>query len=192
MLLCPLCRIVLAANESVCPRDGQTGREASPLAVVPGLSKRFHFVQPFAHGNSGTLYLADEPETGRRGLLKVLPTAPRNLQAERQRLRRELVKQGSLESAYVLAPFATGETEGQLWIFREWLEGVSLRVRLARQGALPQAQALSIAAQLAVALDELHRAGLLHRDLKPGHILLDAQADGLTAVRIIDTGLCAP
>ncbi|MFT3923484.1 MAG: serine/threonine-protein kinase [Myxococcales bacterium] len=192
MLVCPLCRIVLAANESVCPRDGQTGREAAPLAVVPGLSKRFHFVQPFAHGDSGTLYLADEPETGRRGLLKVLPPVPRALQAERQRLRRELVKQGSLESAYLVAPFATGETEGQLWIFREWLEGVSLRVRLARQGALPQPQALSIAAQLAVALDELHRAGLLHRDLKPGHILLDAQSDGLTAVRVVDAGLCAP
>ncbi len=192
MLVCPLCRIVLAANESVCPRDGQTGRAASPIDVVPGLSKRFHFVQPFAHGDSGTLYLADEPETGRRGLLKVLPPALRGLQAERQRLRRELTKQATLESAYVLAPFASGETEGQQWIFREWLEGVSLRVRLARQGALPQGQALSIAAQLAVALDELHRAGLLHRDLKPGHILLDAQADGLTAVRIIDAGLCAP
>src|SRR5262249_41641377 len=80
----------------------------------------------------------------------------------------------------------------QLWVFREWLEGVSLKVRLARQGALPLAQALSIAAQLAVALDELHRAGLLHRDLKPGHIVLDALAEGLTRARGIDAGLCSP
>ncbi len=192
MLVCPLCRITLAANESVCPRDGQAGRDVSPYAMAPGLGKRFHVVEPFAHGSTGTLYLADEPETGRRGILKVLGPAPRALQAERQRLRRELTKQATLEGAYIVSPFATGETDGQFWIFREWLEGVSLRVRITRQGALPQAQAFSIAAQLAVALDDLHRAGLLHRDLKPGHILLDAQPEGLTRVRVVDSGLCAP
>lgn len=192
MLVCPLCRIVLGPNESVCPRDGQTGQEAVLPPLAPALAERFKVVEPFAQGASGTLYLADEPESGRRGLLKVLTPLPAHLQGERQRLRRELVKQATLDSALLVSPFSTGEQEGRLWLFREWVEGVSLKVRIARQGALPTEHALAIAAQLTVALDELHRAGLLHRDLKPSHVLLEPHTEGLTRVRLLDAGVCGP
>jgi serine/threonine-protein kinase len=191
MLVCPLCRIVLSADQPSCPRDGTAGVEQPVESLPQELAERFSVVEVFALGETGTLYLADEPQTGRRGLLKVLRPAGPTHTAERQRVKRELVKQATLSNANLALPQATGEAGSATWLFREWIDGVSLRVRLARNGAFPMPEALAIAAQLATALDELHRAGLLHRDLKPGHILLQPQANGLARVLVIDSGIAA-
>lgn len=189
MLVCPFCRIALSPNDPVCPRDGYEGEEAPWVPVPKALHKRFSIIEPFAHGDTGSLYLADEPETGRRGLLKVLSGADTGHQAERQRLRRELVKQATIHCDQLAAPMATGETDGTLWLFREWVDGVSLAVKLSRDGTLAQPEAMAITAQVATALDQLHRGGLLHRDVKPGHIILQPQPSGLPRVVVIDAGL---
>ncbi len=189
MLFCPLCRIALGPTQPNCPRDGQTGVDLQVDPIPEELAGRFTVVEAFARGNSGSLFLVDEPATGRRGLLKILhadggPNAP-----DRQRLVRELVKQATLINPHLVSPLATGEARGVPWIFREWIEGVSLAARLSRSGALPTQEALAIAAQLATALDELHRAGLLHRDLKPGHVIVQPQATGAPRVSVIDAGV---
>jgi serine/threonine-protein kinase len=188
-LVCPLCRIALPTVDDVCPRDGRLGVEASWLPVPPTLSQRFRVLEPFAHGDTGSLYLADEPETGRRGLLKLLAPQFREQLADRQRLRRELAKQSTLQRTTLIAPLASGESDGTTWIFREWLDGVSLEVRLSREGALQQTESLAIAAQIATALDELHRGGLLHRDVKPGHIFLQPSPHGIPRAYLLDAGL---
>ena len=190
-LVCPLCRIALAPTDPVCPRDGRQGREVPWLSVPYALSQRFLALEPFAHGESGSLYIADDPETGRRGLLKVLAPVAKEQHAERQRLRRELVKQATLARNHLLVPYASGDSEGFTWVFREWLDGVSLEVRLSREGALQQVEALAIAAQVATALDELHRGGLLHRDVKPGHIFLQHTGHGLPRVQLLDAGIAS-
>lgn len=191
MLVCPLCRIVLSTDQPSCPRDGNAGVEQAIESIPAELAERFTVVEVFALGETGTLYLADEPQTGRRGLLKVLQSAGSTHAAERQRVKRELVKQATLSNSNLALPQATGEAGSATWLFREWIDGVSLRVRLARNGALPMPEALAIAAQLATALDELHRAGLLHRDLKPGHVMLQAQPNGLARALVIDSGIAA-
>jgi serine/threonine protein kinase len=155
------------------------------------LAQRFKVIEPFAHGDTGSLYIADEPETGRRGLLKILAPVAKDQLGERQRLRRELVKQSTLARTNLVVPLASGETEGTTWLFREWLDGVALEVRLSREGALPQTEALAIAAQIASALDELHRGGLLHRDVKPGHIFLQPTPHGIPRAWLLDAGLPA-
>lgn len=190
-LVCPLCRIALPTVDDVCPRDGRVGVDAAWLAVPPTLSQRFRVLAPFAHGDTGSLYLVDEPETGRRGLLKVLAPALKEQLSERQRLRRELVKQATLQRTHLIAPLASGECDGFTWLFREWLDGVSLEVRLSREGALQQTEALAVAAQIASALDELHRGGLLHRDVKPGHIFLQPTPHGIPRAFLLDAGLTA-
>ena len=188
-LVCPLCRIALPPIDDVCARDGYLGRELPWLAVPAGLSPRFQVLEPFAQGSTGSLYLVDEPETGRRGLLKILSPAPKEQLTERQRLHRELVKQATLTPGNLIVPLASGEADGFTWIFREWLDGVTLEVRLSREGALQQTAALAIAAQIASALDELHRGGLLHRDVKPGHIFLQPTKHGIPRALLLDAGV---
>ncbi len=191
MLVCPLCRVALDASETTCPRDGREGEEHAFAAIAAELSERFTVVAPFARGATGDLFLADDKQTGRRGILKILHNKSGVSTTERQRLKRELVKQATLSNSNIALPAVTGEASGSIWFFREWVDGVSLRVRLARGGRLATPEALSIAAQLAGALDELHRAGLLHRDLKPGHVLLQPQPSGLPKVVVIDAGVAA-
>lgn len=189
MYVCPLCRIVLAKGETVCPRDGQAPLTREPFPVPPAVAARFTVVEPFADGDAGTLYLADDKQTGRRGLLKMLRGASAWTVSERSRLKRELLKQASLTHDGLVVPLATGETDNVVWMFREWIDGVSLAVKLARSGALPVPEALAIAAQIATALDELHRAGLLARDLSAGHVIVQQQPSGFPKVSLIDAGI---
>ncbi len=219
-LVCPLCRLALLArgeatrvdvlpaiedtsalssrpagpraSSAICPRDGKVGVRVDWWPVPASLRERFTVLEPFAHGDGGSLYLADEPETGRRGVLKILASVAKDQLSERQRLRRELVKQATLARSSLVVPLASGEADGVSWLFRERLEGVSLEVRLSREGALPQTEALAIAAQVASALDELHRGGLLHRDVKPGHIFIQPSPQGIPRALLLDAGVVAP
>ncbi len=191
MLVCPLCRLTLSDTETACPRDGHEGVDARQADVPAVVRARFAIVQAYGQGASGDLYLADDQQTGRRGVLKLLRLPPNVTPAEKARLKRELVKQATLSNPALAVPLATGDANGVPWVFREWVEGVSLRVKLARGGALALPEALSIAAQIASALDELHRSGLLHRDVKPGHVILNPQPTGLPKVSVIDAGIAA-
>ncbi|MFK7990772.1 MAG: serine/threonine protein kinase, partial [Sandaracinaceae bacterium] len=191
MLVCPLCRLSLGENETTCPRDGREGVEASAVDVPDAIRERFEIVEPYGRGDSGDLFLVDDKKSSRRGVLKLVRLPEQTTPAEKARLKRELVKQATLSHGVLTVPLATGEADGHPWVFRDWHEGVSLAVRLARGGALAVPEALMIAAQAASALDELHRAGLLHRDLKPGHIIVEPQPSGLPRVHVIDAGLPA-
>jgi serine/threonine protein kinase/Flp pilus assembly protein TadD len=161
------------------------------LALPPEVRERFDAIEPFAQGSTGVLYLAREASTGRQGILKVLHERTGASEAERQRLRRELAKQATLSNPHLATPVFTGDAGRTIWLFREWIEGVTLRTRLDDAGALPAGHALGIATQLATALDELHRAGLLHRDLKPSHIVLQPREGAPPHVVVIDAGIAA-
>lgn len=189
---CPFCRVAIAAPATACPRDGHPAEAVSWRSVPATLSKRFRVLEPFAHGATGSLYLADEFESGQRGLLKILEGVSKSREPERARLRRELGKQSTLSTSRLSVPWAIGESDGITWVFRPWLDGVSLQVRLRQAGPPGVDEALSIGAQLAIALDELHGGGLLHRDLKPGHVFLQTTGQGPARAFLIDAGVCAP
>lgn len=189
-LVCSLCRRAANASVTSCPQDGQALDGAHWQPVPTPLHKRFRVLQPFAQGGTGSLYLADESETGRRGVLKILAPIPKHREAERARLRRELSKQAGVASQHLVVPWASGESEGTTWLFRPQLEGVSLRVRL-QHGPVPAAEALSVAVQLAAGLDDLHRSGLLHRDVKPGHVILRTDRANNVRAALIDAGVCS-
>lgn len=150
-----------------------------------GLAERFQVETLLAAGGTGILYQATERTSGRRGVLKLLHGEGAFGVAEHKRLARELPKQSSVESAYLCLPWDSGETDDVLWLFRPWVEGRSLREQLAK-GTLDLEESLTVAAQIAAGLEELHRGGLLCRDLKPEHIILR----GSDAV-IIDAGIAA-
>ncbi len=156
-------------------------------SIPSALSARFQIGPELWSGSAGTLYEATEASTHRAGVLKIVTQAKSWTPAERGRLARELEKQATLGHAYVATPFAAGIAEDLPWIFRAKIEGESLAQRIAR-GPLPVPEAVTITAQLASALDELHRAGLLQRDLSPGHVIL-VPGGAVPHVRLIDSGV---
>ncbi|MFW6023455.1 MAG: serine/threonine-protein kinase, partial [Myxococcota bacterium] len=160
-------------------------------AILQELGARFSDIRPFGEGRTGTLYLARDGEQGRSGVLKLLhPDIAQG--SEGMRLKRELARQLKMDHPNLALPSATGEAGDRLWLFRDHVQGETLRVRLEREGTLPVTEALAIVAQVASALDELHRGGMLHRDLKPEHVILSGGEDEVPRAVLIDASIAAP
>ncbi len=160
---------------------------------IPGaIEDRFDDLEPFARGDTGPSFRATERSSGRRGLLKLVHARLVAIEAERQRIKRELLRQATISHPHLAVPLASGEAEGTLWFFREFVEGRSLRERLDEEGALPVPEVLVVAAQLASALEALHGAGLLHRDLAPHHVVLRSDESGLPHAVLVDAAMAAP
>lgn len=136
------------------------------------ISERFDIHGLFAEGRTGTLHHATERTTGRKGLLKLLRSESVGSASDRQRIKRELTKQVTLSHATLALPWACGEAGKTLWLFREHVAGRTLAQRVAQDGPITASEAFAVIAQLAEGLDELHRAGLLFRDLTPQHVVL--------------------
>jgi serine/threonine-protein kinase len=189
MRVCSYCHQLVSESDATCPHDGAPPREAV-LGKVPGqVHARFPAVEPFARGNTGSLFLAVQQQSGYRGLLKVLSPELAQSPAERTRLKRELRKQTAITNNALARIIDGGEVGNELWLFRDFVQGESLAIRLRQRGALPVPEALAILAQVASGLDELHRQGLLHRDVKPGHVLLTPRPDAVPVVTLIDAGI---
>ena len=192
MRVCSHCHLLLADSQPVCPHDNTQTQPATAPPVPPGLLAKLNEPQPFALGRTGASYLATQKQTGYQGLLKIIPLG-RVEAAERVRLKRELRKQTRLVHEGLARIFDGGEVGQDLWLFREHVAGETLAQRIRRVGRLSVPEALAITAQVASALDELQRNGLLHRDIKPSHIVLspNAHGEGLPMAKLIDAGVAA-
>jgi ABC-type transport system substrate-binding protein/tRNA A-37 threonylcarbamoyl transferase component Bud32 len=139
-------------------------------------------------GAMGTVYLAEELRSGRRIALKLL--APELVRDERfrQRFLRESQLAASLDHPHIVRTVASGEESGVLYLAMEYVDGADLRERLKREGRLEPERAVELIGQVGEALDAAHAAGLVHRDVKPGNILVAEQASGEHAY-VCDFGL---
>jgi serine/threonine-protein kinase len=119
-----------------------------------------------------TVYLAEDLKHHRKVALKVLrPELSAVLGAER--FLKEIHLTASLQHPHLLPLFDSGEAEGLLFYVMPFVEGESLRERLAREKQLGVEEAVRLVTQVAGALDYAHRRGVLHRDIKPENILLE-------------------
>jgi serine/threonine-protein kinase len=134
---------------------------------------RFRIDRLLSAGGMGAVYLAWEHGLERQVALKTLASGERRDGDDRGRFRREARILAGLLHPHIAPVYAFGETEHLAWYAMPYYAGGTLADRLARDGRLSFGDARRILAELADALDAAHRAGIVHKDLKPGNVLFD-------------------
>ncbi len=145
-----------------------------------------HFVveRLVGRGGMGEVYLARDDTLGRPVALKVISPGYLGSYATRQRFLLEARTTARFNHPHIVSIYAVGEHAGRPYMALEYLEGLTLREHMAR--TVPSAEeAIRLGLPIARALAEAHQHGVLHRDLKPGNIMLPA--DG--RLRVLDFGL---
>jgi len=124
-------------------------------------------------GAMGTVYLAHDVHLERPVALKLLAAELARDERFRERFLRESRTAARLEHPAIVPIYAAGEAEGTLFLAMRYVEGSDLRDIIKRQGPLDPDRVVAIVSQVAEGLDAAHEAGLVHRDVKPGNILVD-------------------
>jgi predicted Ser/Thr protein kinase len=134
-------------------------------------------------GGMGEVYKAKDTRLNRTVAIKVLPRLLSERADLRQRFEREARAIASLNHSNICALYDIGRQDGIDFLVMEYLEGETLSKRL-KAGPLPTEQLLRTAIEIATALDQAHRHGMTHRDLKPGNIMLTKHG-----AKLLDFGL---
>ncbi|MFI1917740.1 serine/threonine-protein kinase [Nocardia sp. NPDC020380] len=144
-------------------------------------------------GGMGAVYLAQHPRLPRKDALKVL-SAERSAGAEfRARFLREAEVAARLRHPNLVAVRDRGEQDGRLWIAMQYVAGIDLSQLIVRSEiGLDPFRAVHILTEVAQGLDEIHRSGHLHRDVKPGNILIAEEPDRPDQVLVSDFGIARP
>ncbi|GAA4309110.1 hypothetical protein GCM10023086_28190 [Streptomyces venetus] len=137
----------------------------------------YRIEQEIGRGGMAVVYRARDLRLERTVALKLLaPELARN-DTFRRRFTHESRAAAAIDHPHIVPVFEAGETDGVLYIAMRFVAGSDLRHLLDREGPLPAATALRVAAQVASALDAAHEHGLVHRDVKPGNILVSRGTD---------------
>src|SRR5215472_4617038 len=154
------------------------------MALVSGTKLGpYEIVKPLGAGGMGEVYHARDARLDRTVAIKILPQHLSSSAELRARFEREARAASALNHPHICHLYDIGSQDGIAYLVMEYLEGESLADRL-HKGALPLKQTLQIGAQIAEALAPAHRAGILHRDLKPGNVMLTAGG-----AKLLDFGL---
>jgi len=144
----------------------------------------YEILSPLGAGGMGEVWRAHDTKLNRDVALKVLPETVGTDPQRMARFEREAQLLASLNHPNIAAVYGLEEAGTVRSLVMELVEGEDMSVRIAR-GALPQDEALSIARQIADALEAAHEAGVIHRDLKPANVKI--KPDG--TVKVLDFGL---
>ncbi len=145
----------------------------------------YRLVEKVGRGAMGTVYKAIHKGLNRVVAIKILRRDLATDKTQIERLKREAKLLADLEHPNVVRAFDAGESNGFPYLVMEYVEGETLRDKIAREGPLPEDVALRITRDIADALEKARRMGVVHRDVKPGNILI--KKDG--APKLMDLGL---
>lgn len=158
----------------------------SSVAVAPSTQElvlgRYRPMRPLGSGGSGSVWLALDERNGLDVALKIIPREGKAA----ARAEREALAARRLRHERCVRAYDVGHDAGHVYIAYEYVPGRTLREAL-RTGALSGSDAVEVAAQVLDALAHAHRAGIVHRDVKPSNVLLEDREE--IAVRLLDFGL---
>jgi len=197
---CAHCASPLPDGSVFCTNCGADAREPSSTPAAPlddaGVAKLtrllreqtagdYEIDRELARGGMGVVYVATEIQLRRRVAIKVLPPALTFGQGAIERFRREARTAAALDHPNII-PIHRVSTGGELlWYSMKLLEGQSLDAILKERERLDLAETIALLDQVADALDYAHQHGVIHRDIKPGNIMLDERG----RVTVTDFGI---
>ena len=155
----------------------------------------YTIVRQLGSGGMGEVYLAQHPRLPRQEAVKVLRPEISGDSTFRQRFIREADSVASLEHPNIVTVYDRGETDGQLWIATQYVDGTDAAKLLRDRypAGMTADDVADVTTAIAAALDHAHDRGVLHRDVKPANILLShPDRDGVRRVFLADFGIARP
>ncbi len=167
-------------------RPSADAQETHVMEMVENLlGGRYRLEQELGRGGMGVVYLARDTQLDRRVALKFLGSLVDDSDEYRQRFVREAKAAARVNHPNIISIYDISASMGKGYIAMEYVEGQNLTRHVREKGRLTPREALNIAIQACSALDAIHKAGIIHRDIKPDNILL--AKGGL--VKLTDFGL---
>ncbi|MGZ4690021.1 MAG: Stk1 family PASTA domain-containing Ser/Thr kinase [Acidimicrobiia bacterium] len=155
---------------------------ASPSTVF---ADRYELVSEIAHGGMADVYLARDSKLSRPVALKVLSPELSRDPAFVERFRREAQSAAGLNHPNIVGIFDWGQEHGTSFIVMEYVDGQTLRDLIRHEGTIAPGQVADIGADIAAALAFAHKNGVVHRDVKPGNVLITTAGQ----VKVTDFGI---
>src|SRR5437773_1939511 len=146
---------------------------------------RYRIMRKLGAGGMANVYLAEDQELGRRVAIKILNDRHANDDQFVERFRREAKNAAGLSHPNIVSIYDRGEAEGQYYMAMEYLDGRSLKELIVSRGPAPIPVSIDYARQILTALRFAHRHGIVHRDIKPHNVLVDAEG----RLKVTDFGI---
>ncbi len=182
-MTCPSCGS--EAEGVVCNACGKVLHESGRLPDGYRIADRYEIRRFLGEGGMGTVYEAYDRKLEERIALKLLKADFIHSQEMERRFRHEIKLARRLRHPNVCAIHEYGESGPLRYIALELIEGIDLKRRLREIGVLGSAEGFRVALQITQGLDCIHKAGVVHRDLKTSNVMLDRNGD----VRLMDFGI---
>ncbi len=197
---CPLCHFDNPADTLFCGKCGtKLGTSGAPpysgtmtvTAPAPGfrrgqvIAARYEIIEDLGQGGMGRVYRVEDTKVHEEIALKLIKPEIAQDRKVIERFSHELKVARKISHRNVCRMYDLSEAEGSPFITMEYVPGEDLRSLLRRIGRLPEDKVLAIGRQVADGLAEAHRLGVVHRDLKPGNIMVDREGNA----KIMDFGI---
>ena len=166
------------------PPGGASAGPGAPHEAAQQIG-RYAVVRELARGGMGVVYVARDTQLGREVALKIMRAGATATEEERERFQIEARAAARLKHPNIVGIHDVGEHQGQPYFAMAFVNGESLQRRIERDGPLPLREAARLTERLAEALFYAHSQAILHRDMKPDNVLINASGEPL----ITDFGL---
>ncbi len=162
-------------------QEGSGARSAPPAPEIEG----YRILRKLGQGGMGVVYLAEDVVLNRRVAIKVMTASLAEEETADAFFLREARAMATVEHPHIVRIYSFGERSGAAYLVMEYVEGESLAERIRRQGKFAIEEAVPIALEVTEALEAAWEKGIVHRDVKPANILIDAHG----RARVGDFGL---